>query len=81
LSTARQRLRNVFWDALTGMAAGVIGEPAFGHSPMGVWFFAAAVAAGSLSGLSRPVRRAPELYWSGLLDWCFASSHAVYPRN
>jgi hypothetical protein len=63
------------------VVGGVIGQLVYRHGQMSVWVFVSAVAAGGLSGLFGPVRRAPELYWSGLLEWCFTSSHAVYPRN
>jgi hypothetical protein len=81
LSAASQRLRNILWGAFSGAAIGVVGAPALAHGEMRAWFFVSAVAAYGLSGLLRPVRRTPELYWSGLLDWCFTGSHAVYPRN
>jgi hypothetical protein len=81
VTTTRQRLKNVILGALGGAAGGVIGQLFLSHDPMGVWVFASAVAAGALSGLFGPVRREPGMYWSVLLEWCFAPSHAVYPRN
>jgi hypothetical protein len=81
VSAASQRLRNILWGLLGGMAAGVTGELVFQHGQIGVWFLVSAVAAGILSGFFGPVRRAPEIYWSGLLEWCFAGSHPAYPRN
>jgi hypothetical protein len=81
VTTTRQRLQNVILGALGGAAGGVIGQLVLRHDPMGVWVFVSAVAAGGLSGLFGPIRREPGMYWSGLLEWCFAPSHAVYPRN
>jgi hypothetical protein len=81
LSTTSQRLRNAFWGALGGVAGGVTGHLAVHHGQMSVWIFVSAVAAGGLGGLFGPVKRAPEVYWSGLLEWCFAGGHAVRPGH
>jgi hypothetical protein len=81
LSTTRQRLRNILLGALGRVAGGFMGQLVHRHGQMSVWVFVSAVAAGGLSGLFGPVRREPEIYWSGLLEWSFASSHAGYPRN
>jgi hypothetical protein len=66
---------------LGGAVCGVMGQLVLGHGPMGVWVFIFAVAAGGLSGLVGLIRRDPDLYWSGLLEWCFTPSHAVRHGN
>ena len=81
MSAASQRLRNILWGAFSGAAIGIVAAPALAHAEMRIWFFVSAVAAYGLSGLLRPVRRPPELYWSGLLEWCFTDSHQTYPRS
>ena len=77
MSAAGQRLGNIVWGALSGAAVGVIAAPALGHADMRLWFFVSAASAYGLGGLLRPVQRAPELYWSGLLEWCFDGNHRV----
>lgn len=81
MTATKQRLQNVLWGLLGGAAGGVIGQLVLSHGPMGVWVFVSAVAAGGLSGLFGPIRREPGMYSSRLLEWCFAPSHAIYPRN
>ena len=66
------------WGTLSGTASGIMIEPAFGHAQIGLLFALIAVAVGCVAGATRPLQRAPQTHWSGLLEWCF-DGHAIGP--
>ena len=77
MSAKRQRPRNALWGLLGGVVVGVIDQLVFRPGEMSVWVLVWAIAVAAMSGLFGPIRREPELYWSGLLQWCFTNRHAV----